>query len=221
MNIPTWTRVRGTMLLLGALAGVLIMAIHPDDIRDPLNGPLHFAYLFTSFLVVLGLQGPIDRLRGRAGVVASVGFLALAFFILLSEIGHSVLYATIVPVLVGNPSTTDLVTQGSWLEGALFAGPYGIMMTVGTVGLFLGVLAVAVGTLIEGGFPRWPAVVLVLGSSAALLPFAPGPVGPALLYVALAGFGYATLSGAGRERVPQLWRRGAAKQSMPPDQALA
>jgi hypothetical protein len=213
MDLSVWTRIRGSLLLAGALAGVVVMAIHPDDIRDPRNGPLHVAYFFTTLLVIIGLQGVIDRLRGRAGAVAAAGFVAFSLFLAISEIGHSVLEATIIPLLRDNPTTTDLIVEGSWLEQGLFSGTFGTMMMIGMVLLFGGVLLVGIGTLVEGSFPRWPAVLLLLAASTAVLPFAQGPIGPALMYVALAGFGYATLSGAGPERLPlprRLRRRAMA-----------
>ena len=201
MHERIWTRIRGGMLLVGALAGVVVMAIHPNDIRDPLNGPLHFVYFFTSLLVVLGLAGAIDRLRGRAGAAAAAGFVALSAFFAISEMGHSVLDATIVPLLRDNPATTDLVADDSWLAQSLFAGAFGTMQMVGMVLMLAGVLLASIGTLVEGSYPRWPGALMLLVVPTAVLPFAQGPIGPALLYVALAGFGHAMLSGAGPEPI--------------------
>jgi hypothetical protein len=212
MNVSHWTRIRGGMLLAGAVAGVIVMAIHPDDIRDPRNGPLHTVYFFTSLLVVLGLAGATDRLRGRAGVAAGVGFTALSGFFAISEMGHSVLDATIVPLLRDNLATTELVTDDSWLAQSLFSGTFGTMLMLGMVLLLAGLLLVSIGTLIEGSYPRWPAVLLLLVSPTPLLPFTQGPIGPALMYLALAGFGYAMLTGAGPEPLPfRLPRRSARR----------
>jgi hypothetical protein len=202
------------MLLAGALAGIVVMALHPDDIRDSRNGPLHFAYFFTSLLVVLGLAGPPDRLRGRAGIAAGAGFLALSVFVAVSEMGHSVLDATLIPVLRDNPATTDLISNDSWVSQSLFAGPFGLMLMAAMVLLLVGMLLVGVGTLVEGSYPRWPAVLLLLLVPTPLLPFTQGPIGPALLYLALAEFGYATLTGAGREPLPSWIRRAAARDPL-------
>jgi hypothetical protein len=197
-----WTRIRGAMLLAGGLAGVVVMAIHPDDPRDPLNGPLHFFYFFSTMLVILGLQGAPDRLRGRTGAATGAGFILLSLFFAVNELSHSVLDATILPALLNNPTTTDLISQGSWLEQALFAGAFGTMMMMGMVLLMISVVLVGIGTLIEGSYPRWPAVLLLAAASTAILPLGHGPVGPALLYVSVAGFGFAILTAAGREPLP-------------------
>ena len=207
MNASVWTRIRGGMLLVGALAGVVVMAIHPNSVRDPLGGPLHFVYFFTSLLVVIGMNGATDRLRGRAGAVAGAGFIALSAFFAVNEMSHSVIDATIVPILRDNPATTDLVTDDSWLAQALMSGTFGTMQMIGMALLLGGVLLTAIGTLVEGSYPRWPAILLLVALSTAVLPLAQGPVGPALLYLAVAGFGYAMVSGAGPEALPFLPRR--------------
>ncbi len=212
MNVSLLTRVRGGMLLAGALAGVVVMAVHPDDPRDPLMGSLHFVYFFTSLLVVLGLNGAVERLRGRAGLVAGAGFIALSGFFAVSEMGHSVLDSTILPVLLNNPSTTDLISQDSWLEPALFAGAFGTMQMVGMVLLIGGLLLTSIGTLAEGSYPRLPAILMLLVAPTPFLPFTRGPIAPAILYLALAAFGYAILVGAGPERLPfGLLRRPVAR----------
>jgi hypothetical protein len=204
------------MLLFGALAGTVVVAVHPDDIRDARNGPLHLVYIFTSLLVLLGIQAVPDHLRGRAGAFASAGFLAISVFIVLSEIGHSVLNATVIPILRDNPATTDLIADGSWLDQSLFSGAFGVMLNVGMVGLFVGVLLVGLGTLVEGSYPRWPAVLMLLGASTAVLPLPQGPYGPAVFYLGLAGFGYAAMTGTTRESLPfgLPWRRRAEVQQV-------
>jgi hypothetical protein len=174
---------------------------------------LHLVYFFTSLLVVLGLGGAVDRLRGRAGLVAGVGFVALSAFVAISELGHSVLEATLIAVLRDNPTTTNLVTDDSWLAQSLFSGTFGMMMLVGMVMLVAGLLLVSIGTLIEGTYPRWPAILLLAMAPTPFLPFTQGPIAPALMYLALAGFGYAMITGAGPESLPLRKRRPSSSSA--------
>jgi hypothetical protein len=144
----------------------------------------------------------------------------LSLFFAVNELRHSVLDATILPALLNNPTTTDLIRQGSWLEQALFAGAFGTMM-MGMVLLMISVVLVGIGTLIEGSYPRWSAVLLLAAASTAILPLGHGPVGPALLYVSVAGFGFAMLTPAGREPLP-VWlplpRHTARQAPLHPEQ---
>jgi hypothetical protein len=73
-------------------------------------------------------------------------------------------------------------------------------MSTGQVLLLLGGLALIVTTLWARTLPSWPAVLLALGIVGTVV-LQDGPVGPALFYAGLTGFGLSVAFGLGPETI--------------------
>ncbi len=171
MSSSVLLRLGGLPLLVGGLASAVIVAIHPHEITDPMNGPIHVGLFLSVVLVLLGWPAVLARQAGQIGILGPVGwacvFLALAF----DDLTHSVVELGVAPVLASDPSTRPLLADDSWAATALFQGPYGLLLTLAAAL----VLLVFPNGRLPG--PRWRPMAwgaaigfLLVGLAGALMP---------------------------------------------------
>lgn len=194
MSSQTLFKLSGLALLIGGALGALAVAFHPANMADPANIPVHVALYTAVVLVALGLPGFYAKQAQHTGLPGLLGFLALFFGVLFADPIHSVLEFTVIPVIAADPALQPL------LDGPPpgLMGPLMIFVPV----LLLGLLITAIVSLRAGVFPRWPAVVAL--AAVVLVPLGiavtgdstesiVSEVGPALLYLSMAAFGYVLL----------------------------
>jgi hypothetical protein len=211
MSNSTLFRLSGISLVLGGLLGAVAVALHPSNMIDPVNIPVHLALYSAVMLIALGLPGLYVRQAERSGVVGLIGTVVLFFGLVFADPIHSVLEFTVVPVLAADPATRPL------LDGP----PPGLMgpLMIAVPVLLIGLIVTAISSVRAGIFPRWPAA---LGFAAVVMVVAgfalsgPGPsespvseIGPALLYLTMAAFGYVLAA----NRVRTAATTGAASHS--------
>jgi len=143
-----------------------------------------------------------------------VFFLGLVF----ADPIHSVLVFTVVPVLAADPATQPV------LDGP----PPGLMgpLMVAVPVLLIGLLVMGITSIRAGILPRWPAAMAFATVVMVPVGFAlsgPGPsespvseIGPALLYLTMAAYGYVLAANRVRTVAPT----GAVSRSNP-EQVLA
>jgi hypothetical protein len=176
------------------------MAVHPATPQDPFDGPLHVGYFVALLAVLLGLPALIARQTQAAGILGLVGSLGVWLGLAMTEVPHAVISGTILPALQADPSTAALIDDQSVLYANLMHGAFPAFMSTGEVLLLLGGLALIGTTLWARALPCWPAVLLALGMVGTLV-LHDGPVGPALFYAGLTGFGLSVAFGLGPETI--------------------
>ena len=196
MSISVLFRLSGVSLLLGGLLGGLAVAFHPSNMVDPVNVPVHLALYTAVMLIALGLPGLYARQADHAGTLGLAGLVALFMGLVFGDPIHSVLEFTVVPVLAQSAAGPRL------LDG----GPPGLMgpLMVAIPILLIGLLTTAITSFRAGVLPRWPAVVAVAAVFLVPVGFAlsgRGPnaaaifnVGPALVYLSMAAWGYVLIA---------------------------
>src|SRR5579859_7962061 len=199
MSTATLLRLAGVPLLLGAIIGAIVVAIHPRELTDPINGPVHVALFCGDLLVLLGWHAVLACQAGRISLFGPVGFMLAFIGLAFSDLTHSVLEFSIVPVLASDPATRPLLAADSPATQALMHGPYGLMLVLAMPLIVLGLLAFSVATLRANVLPRWPALLQLIAAVTLPLgmlvpPF--GPIGPALFYVSMAAYAIVLLSPA-------------------------
>jgi hypothetical protein len=192
MSSSSLLRLGGIALLFGGIIGAGIVAIHPREITDPLNGPVHVALFLNVLLVLLAWPVVLARQAGRIGILGPIGSACLYFGLALDDLTHSVVEMSVVPVLASDPSTRPLLADDSWAAVALMQSPYGVMMTLALPLVLVGLLAFSIATLRASALPKWPTLVhLAAAVTLPLLIVYPplGAVGPALIYLGMASYG--------------------------------
>ena len=161
------------------------------DVEDPQTAStvgyaLVFSlYLLGTALLLLGLVGLYASQSGAAGVLGLVGFLAaFSGTVLLAGALWFELFVT--PALAAE--APGLVGSELGLAGFVLVFVFGA----------LGWLLFGVATLRAGVYPRWAAVVLMIG---AVLAYVPVPLSGIVFSVAIAWMGFVLF--AGRERVTE------------------
>lgn len=185
-------RLSGIALILGGLLGAAAVALHPSNNIDPVNVPVHLALYTAVMLVAVGLPGLYARQAAQAGVTGLIGTIVVFFGLVFADPIHSVALFTVVPLLASDPATRPLLAGPP--PGLM--GPLMIAFPI----LLIGLLVMAVGFLRAGIFPRWPAavafatVIMVIAGFAISGPIPDGSpvaeIGPALLYLTMAAYGY-------------------------------
>jgi hypothetical protein len=200
MSASSLFRLSGISLILGGLLGTFAVALHPSNMIDPANIPVHLALYSAVMLIALGLPGLYARQAERAGVLGLIGTVVLFFGLVFVDPIHSVLEFTVVPMLGADPATRPL------LDGP----PPGLMgpLLMAVPVLLIGLLVMAIASIRAAVFPRWPAALAVATVVMVVVGFAlsgPGPsespvseIGPALLYLTLAVYGYVLAINPGR-----------------------
>jgi hypothetical protein len=206
MPTSTLLRLAGLPLTVGGIIGAIVVAIHPHELTDPIDGPVHLALFCGALLVLLGWPAVLARQSGRIGILGPPGFVLVFIGLAFDDITHSVLEFSVVPVLASDPSTRPLLSPDSATTAALMHGPFGLMMVLGLPLIVLGLVAFGVATLRAGALPRWPAVMhLVSAVTLVVMLVVPpvGPVGAALFYLGMAAYGVVLLSpAAAQDAIP-------------------
>lgn len=184
----TALRLSGPVLMGGAaLLGLAVVMVSLQPVEDQVFSPtLSLLLLGSAILLLLSLPGMYARQAEAAG------WLGLA--------GHALLQAGMVMLV--------LVTATPLLHPSLAeaAGEHPVLLGLG-LALTLGLLLTGIATTRAGVFPRWAGRLLLAATAgfffaffiAEFLPPITGRVGSAtfgvLLALALAGIGYALLTG--------------------------
>jgi hypothetical protein len=204
-------RLGGLTLLAGAALCTVGMVMHPASPRDAFDGPLHVGYFVALLAVLLGLPALTARQTDAAGTLGLVGGVGVWLGLAMTEVPHAVISGTILPALLADPSTAALVDDQSVLYANLMHGAFPIFMSTGEVVLLLGGLTLTATTVWARTLPRWPAVLLLLGLAGTVV-LHDGPVGPALFYAGLAGFGLSVAFGLGPETIRRNTTRPATAE---------
>jgi hypothetical protein len=185
------------MFLIGVpLAWAILLLFHPggegdqiyQDIDDKVTrwqvvhvGMMVFIPLFAAVVYVL--------LRGVAGTAAQVSRIGLAFFAvfygtyeMLQGIANGILVNEVNSLAPADRATGSELIQ-DFAEHP-FARDFGILSTIGTLGLLVGMIAAGVALRREAGAP--PSVLVLLVLSGLLIGAHPPPFGPTglLLFIA-------------------------------------
>lgn len=195
-------RLSGIALILGGLLGTTAVALHPSNNIDPANIPVHLALYTAVMLVGLGLPGLYARQARQAGLTGLIGTIVVFFGLVFADPIHSVAEFTVVPLLASDPATRPLLAGPP--PGLM--GPLMIAIPV----LLIGLLVMAVGSMRAGILPRWPAalafatVIMVVAGFATSGPVPDSSpvseIGPALLYLTMAAYGYVLAANQVRTR---------------------
>ena len=191
MSNATLFRLNGLTLVLGGVLGGVASAVHPPDLTDPINVPVHLALYVAIMLIALGLPGLYLRHSEATKVAGLIGMVMLFFGIVFGDTIHSVIEFTVMPVITANPDTAAL----------MHGGPPGLMapLMIAFPVLLLGQLIFAITWLRAAELPRWPAVVACASVVLVIagFPFNGTPLrdaGPALLYFSMAIYGWELLA---------------------------
>jgi len=179
-------------LLIGGLIGARLVVIRPQEITDPMNGPVHVAVFLNVLLVLLAWPAALAPQVGRTGILRPIVYTFVFLGLALEDITHSVVEMSVVPVLASDPSTRLLLADDSWAATALMQGPYGLMMTLALPLILVGLVMFSIATLRARALPKWPAVLHLAAAAtlALIIVFPPlGAIGPALLYLGMAACG--------------------------------
>jgi hypothetical protein len=208
---PDLVRLGGLVLLVGGALCTAGMVVHPASPREPFDGPLHVGYFLALLAVLLGLPALMARQTEAAGFLGLIGGVAVWLGLAMSEVPHAVISGTILPALLADPSTATLIDNQSVLYANLMHGAFRTFMSTGEALMLIGGLLLAGTTLWSRTLPRWPAVLLVLGLAGTLV-LPDGPVGPALFYAGLTGFGLSIAFRFGRETIGRKTARPVAAE---------
>ena len=170
--------------VLAALGALLRLAV---DLENPLSATtagytvVFFLYLLSTALLLLGLVGLYTSQSQAAGILGLVGFL-VAFLgtVLLAGVLWFELFIT--PGLA--TEAPELVGEELGLPGFI------LMLLFGAVGWVL----FGVATLRAGVYPRWAAVLLIVGG---VLAYFPLPLAGIIFSVAIAWLGLLLFTGRG------------------------
>ncbi len=171
----------GVLSAIGDLLGLVV------DLENPLSATtasytiVFFLYLLSTALLLLGLVGLYTSQSQAAGILGLVGFL-VAFLGTVLLVGALWFELFITPALA---------EQAPELVGAELGLPGFILMVLfGAVGWVL----FGVTTLRAGVYPRWAAVLLIVGG---VLAFFPLPLAGIIFSVAVAWLGFILFTGGG------------------------
>ncbi len=193
MSSTTLYRLSGIVVLLGgvfAIIGALLEA--PSAPGTPLWIPGTWFSLGGSLLILLGWPGLYLRQAGKAGRLGLLGFVLSFVALLILGIGFGTIDTFVSQVLAGEGSMPALL--GFELLGGLL--------------LVVGPLLFGIATLRASVFPRWVAIILIVGSIATLVTVLLhdwNEISAAILFLAIACFGSVLWSGRyGTDFVPSV-----------------
>ena len=193
MSSTTLYRLSGIVLLIGGVLAIIgAMLEAPSAPGTPLWIPGTWFSLGGSLLILLGWPGLYLRQADKAGRLGLLGFVLSFLAFLVLGIGFGTIDTFVSQVLAGEASMPALL--GFELLGALL--------------LVIGPLLFGIATLRARVFPRWVAMILIVGSIATLVTVILhnwNEVSAAVLFLAIACFGYVLWSGRyGTEFVPSV-----------------
>ena len=171
----------GVLSVIGDLLGLAV------DLENPLSATtaaytiVFLLYLLSTALLLLGLVGLYTSQSQAAGILGLVGFL-VAFLGMVLLAGAIWFELFITPALAAE--APELVGEELGLPGFI------LMLLFGAVGWVL----FGVATLRAGVYPRWAAVLLIVGG---VLAFFPLPLAGIIFSVAIAWLGFLLFTGRG------------------------
>ena len=168
--------------VLAAIGDLLSLVV---DLENPLSATtagynvVFFLYLLSTALLLLGLVGLYTSQSQAAGILGLVGFL-VAFLGTVLLAGALWFELFITPALA--TEAPELVAEELGLTGFI------LMLLVGAVGWVL----FGVATLRAGVYPKWAAVLLIVGG---VIAFFPLPLVGIIFSVAVAWLGFMLFTG--------------------------
>ncbi len=207
MASVTLYRLGGLALLAGGVIGAIGLLLHPAAMTDARWDDSHLLIFFGLLLLLLGLPAAYARQAARAGVLGLVGVVLLWFGLPFTDLVHAVVGFTVVPLLNADPSTQVLLAPAGPMETMAFHGWMGILNVASVPLLLVGIPLFPIATLRARILPRWPALVLLVSPLFLIASFALPSLrnaAPAVVYLALGGFGYVLLTERSAARQPTL-----------------
>ena len=196
-------RLGGLSLLVGALimiVGVWVRLNGSDlaAIVQPIYSTSWLLNLIGGLFLLLGLTAMYAYQSRQAGTLGLIGFVLAFLGLAALEVGTSAIDGGVRPLLAVNPATQSLAQTGSSLSQG---GPgFDIVFLIGFVAIILGEILYGIATLRARVFPRWAAVLIIVGVPAiflgGLLPVV-GNKPEALTLLGLAWCGYFLLANKG------------------------
>jgi hypothetical protein len=125
--------------------------------------------LIGSLVLLIGLPGLYARQANQAGRLGLIAFVMLFLGVANHEISIAPIEIFIRPLLATRPETQALVARPDTLESLL--GPlYWAYALPGMLIYFLGIVLFGIATLRARVFPRWAAMLLIVGPFAVFAP---------------------------------------------------
>lgn len=177
----------GVLSAIGDLLGLVVDLENPLSATTPSYSIVFFLYLLSTALLLLGLVGLYTSQSQAAGILGLVGFL-VAFLGTVLLVGALWFELFITPALAAE--APELVEAELGLPGFI------LMLLFGAVGWVL----FGVATLRAGVYPRWAAVLLIVGG---LLAFFPLPLAGIIFSIAVAWLGFILFTGRGEARTSE------------------
>lgn len=202
-NLVRWSGL--ALLIAGALVAVAT-PFHPDEAADP-NAALtntwvvvHSLYVPAFILGLFGLVGLYARQAEQVGVLGLIGFV-LAF--IGSALFLVVLESSVIPVIAADAAGQTLLDPA----GPLFGGALGLIFLVAQITFALGFILTGITTARAGVLPRWPGLLILIGSPLVAfwppLPQLVGVTGGVLFGLGYVWIGYAMWTHASAQATRQ------------------
>jgi len=193
MSSTTLYRFSGVALLIGGVLAIIgqLLLITADP-GTPLWIPGSWLSLAGTLLVILGFPGLYFTQVDRAGLLGMIGFV-VSFVGFLILVGIQTFDAFVSPALAANAATKSMADTAAILPLLAFELLCGLLLIVGP--LLFGIATIRAGVL-----QRWAAIILIVGSVAAIITVALhnwNEISGAILYLAFACFGFLLLSKRG------------------------
>ena len=171
--------------VLAAIGDVLGLVVDLENVQSATTAGyavVFLLYLLSTALLLLGLVGLYTSQSEAAGVLGLVGFL-VAFLGTVLLAGAVWFELFITPALAAE--APGLLEAGRGLPGFI------LMLLFGTVGWVL----FGVATLRAGVYPRWAAILLIVGGAIAFFPL---PLAGIIFSVTVAYLGFLLFTGQAR-----------------------
>ena len=189
-------RLAGIALLIGGLAAAIGFGLPPytesvASLQDPMTYITSTAICLGSMLILLGLPAVLLRQNSKGGVLGFIGFLCVAYVILLTGVIQSFITVTVVNAMAQDPKTAAF--------GLTPPPNFTPFFSVVMLAVIIGPITLGIATLRAKAFPSWVAwlfFLVVVAGLAQFLPFYPvylQNVAPVLANLAVAGFGIGLL----------------------------
>jgi hypothetical protein len=154
MSVSSWFRFTGQDLATGV---------------QPFFATSWFITFVGALFVLLGLPAMYVYQSHKAGKLGLIGFVMTFLGIAILEVGSAVLDGFVRPWLAANPvPSIQLLAQPGNLEAQMGAG-FSTAFLVGFLGLNLGLIIYGIAMLRARVFPRWAAVMMIIGVPALFL----------------------------------------------------
>ncbi len=197
MATPSIFRMSGLALIVGALLASVGYWLRPyvQDISAyslPVYVPSGLLRFSGALLVLIGLPGMYAYQSSRAGRFGLVSFILTFLGIAILEISTGPLYGFVPPLLASNSATQSLVAEPGVLETQLGTG-YAVVFISGLLAANLGMILYGISILRARVFPRWAAILMIVGVPATFVLSSLPAIGDkpiTLVFIGLAWCGY-------------------------------